>query len=551
MQRGCFMESSQPNNQLAVIQIPSGQPPATTVPVEAGRPVFILGRNGTGKSALVNRLFGQFGPAVVYMPGSRPSYFDAESLSLTPALRRNLEQNLRSWDVLPDARWRSVSGTSRNEKAIHDLQAAEIQYKLDAANEIKIGGAQSAAVARLQSNDSPLDRVNALLAQANFPISMLIERGELRAMQSGTIYSYARMSDGERAALVFAAEVVAAADGTIFLIDEPELHLHPSIVVPLLKALISERPECGFVVCTHELDLPSGTPSAKVILVRGSTWQGGDIATWEIDVLDDPDQIPEWLRIDLIGSRRKILFIEGTSTSLDQPLYALLFPSVSVRPRESCRDVMRAVEGLRAVEGMHRARAFGLVDHDGMGAERVAELESNGIYPLPIFAVESLYYSPEVLRALAARQARTFGLSVDTIVAEAAAAALTALKVKGAAEHLASRLAERKMRDQLLLAMPERQSMVEGSASDIAITIESPYPAELNRINNAIAAGEVDAIVSRYPVRESGVLNGLAKALHFNGRSDYERAALTLIGADEDLRAILKARLGNLAAQLV
>lgn len=545
------MESGQPNKQLAVIQIPSGQGTATSVPIEAGRPVFILGRNGTGKSALVNRLSGQFGSGVVYMPGSRPSYFDNESLSLTPASRRNLEQNLRSWDALPDTRWRSFSGTSRNEKAIHDLQAAETQYKIDAANEIKIDGAKSAAVARLQSNDSPLDRVNALLAQANLPVSMLIDGGELRAMQSGAIYSYARMSDGERAALVFAAEVVAAPDGAIFLVDEPELHLHPSIVVPLLKALISERPKCGFVVCTHELDLPSGTPSAKVILVRGSTWQGGDIATWEIDVLDDPDQIPEWLRIDLIGSRRKILFIEGTSTSLDQPLYALLFPSVSVRSRESCRDVMRAVEGLRAVEGMHRARAFGLVDHDGMSTERVAELESNGIYPLPMFAVESLYYSADVLRALAVHQARTFGLSVDTIVAEATAAALTALKAKGIAEHLASRLAERQMRDQLLLAMPERQSMIAGSTGDIAITIESPYPAELDRINNAIAAVEIDAVVSRYPVRESGVLNGLAKALHFNGRSDYERAALTLIGADENLRAMLKARLGNLAAQLM
>lgn len=160
---------------------------------------------------------------------SRPSYFDNESLSLTPASRRNLEQNLRSWDASPDTRWRSFSGTSRNEKAIHDLQAAETQYKIDAANEIKIDGAKSAAVARLQSNNSPLDRVNALLAQANLPISMLIDGGELRAKQSGAIYSFARMSDGERAALVFAAEVVAAPDGAIFLIDDPEsTYTHPS-----------------------------------------------------------------------------------------------------------------------------------------------------------------------------------------------------------------------------------------------------------------------------------------------------------------------------------
>lgn len=543
------MGSDQPN-ALAVIQIPIGQSESVGINVEPGRPVFILGRNGTGKSALVNRLSGQLGRNVVYMPGSRPSYFENESLSLTPASRRQLQENLRNWDSSPDTRWRLFSATTRNEKAVHDLQAAETQYKIDAANEIKVDGANSTAITRLQSNNSPLDRVNTLLAQANLPVRMLIEGGELRAKQSGSIYSFARMSDGERAALVFAAEVVAAPAGAIFVIDEPELHLHPSIVVPLLEALISERPECGFIVCTHELDLPSGSSSATIVLVRGSTWQGGITARWEIDVLEDPGQIPEWLRIDLIGSRRKILFIEGTSTSLDQPLYALLFPSASVRSRESCREVMRAVEGLRAVETLHRAQAFGLVDHDGMGAERAAELEANGIYSLPIFAVESLYYSADVLRALANRQAQTLGLSTDEIVTGATEAALTALKTRGTAEHLASRIAERQMRDQVLLAMPERQAMIDGQTGEVTITIASPYPAELDRISRMIEAKDVEAVVSRYPVRESGVLSSLAKALHFSGRSDYERAALTLIGADENLRAILKNRLGNLTAQL-
>ncbi|WP_143331711.1 AAA family ATPase [Burkholderia sp. IDO3] len=537
-------------NVLSGVKIPIGQGVFAEISVESGRPLFILGRNGTGKSALMHRISGQLGNNVVYMPGSRPSYFESESLSLTPASRRQLQENMRGWDLSPDTRWRLYSATSRNEKAIHDLQAAETQYKIDAANEIKRDGSNSAAVTRLQSSNSPLDRVNAILAQANLPVSMLIEGGELRAKQSGSIYSFARMSDGERAALVFAAEVVAAPNGAIFVIDEPELHLHPSIVVPLLEALISERPECGFVVCTHELDLPSGSSSATLVLVRGSTWQGDAIATWEIDVLGDPGQIPEWLRVDLIGSRRKILFIEGTSTSLDQPLYALLFPSVSVRSRESCREVMRAVEGLRAAETFHRAQVFGLVDHDGMGAERVAELEANGIFPLPIFAVESLYYSADVLRVLADRQAQTLGLSVDQMIREATMAAITALKSRGVAEHLASRIAERQMRDQLLLAMPERQAMTEGTRSEIEITIASPYPAELDRINRMIDVEDVEAVVSRYPVRESGVLSSLARALHFNGRSDYERAALTMIGADVNLRTTLKNRLGNLTAQL-
>lgn len=515
--------------------------------VTPGSPIFVLGRNGTGKSALVNELARQWGDRVVYMPGSRPSYFDSESLSLTPSSRRSLASNLRGWDASPDTRWRAISGTQRNEKAIHDLQAAETQYTIDAANEIKTNGSQSSAIARLQSHKSPIDRVNALLNQANLPIQMLIAGGELRASQAEAVYSYARMSDGERAALVFAAEVVAAEAGRVFLIDEPELHLHPSIVVPLLSALIAERPDCGFVICTHQLDLPASSSPGATVLVRGSVWQNSSIVAWDIDVLQEPEQIPEWLRIDILGARRKILFIEGTEkNSLDQPLYSLLFPSVSVRSRQSCRDVVRAVEGIRALEPIHHAKAFGLVDHDGMSTEHVNDLEARGIYALPFFAVESIYYSKEALLAVAAKQSSTLGIPSEQLVKEAEAAALVALRANGSIEHLASRVAERQLRDRLLEAIPTRESLIAGTSGDVQIALASPYPQELARITQLLSETDIHQIIGRYPVRESGALTALAKGLHFASRTDYEKAVLWQVGLDKTLRETLKQKLGAL-----
>ena len=545
------MSAATPDHPLAELKIQNTSA-KETIPVTAGKQIFILGRNGTGKSALVHKLRADIGDKVVYLPASRPSYFDNESLSLTPASRRQLTDNLKVWDTSSNTRWKPMSGTSRNEKAIHDLQAVETQYKINAANEIKREGGSSVAVARLQSNCSPLDRVNAILSQANLPIQMLIDGGELRATQQGNIYSYAKMSDGERAALIFAGEVVAAAAGSVFLIDEPELHLHPSIVVPLLNALFSERHDCGFVVCTHELDLAGGASSAQVILVRSCTWQsdGNSVSAWDVDILPDSSQIPDWLRIDLMGARRKILFIEGTSASLDQPLYALLFPTVSVRTRETCRDVMRAVEGLRAVAGIHHAEAFGIVDFDGMSDKKVAELEAKSVYSLPIFSVESLYYSPEVLSAVASRQAGTLGEKCDELLAASKEKALAAMKTGNVAEHLASRIAEQQMRDQLMMTLPSRETMRSEQGESINVSVQTPYPTELARIKNLISTENMDGIVSRYPVRESGLLDGLAKGLHFATRGDYEKAALTRIGADKDLQVALKAKFKNLAALL-
>lgn len=524
---------------------------AVEVAVKAGSLIFILGRNGTGKSALVNQLAATWVGKVAYMPGSRPSYFDSESLSMTPESRRKFTNDLKHYDSQPDTRWKSMSGTTRNEKAIHDLQTAETQYKLDAANQIKTEGSSSSAIARLQADNSPLDTVNSLLAQANLAVQLEVSGAELRANQAGSVYSYARMSDGERSALIFAAEVVAAQPGMIFLIDEPELHLHPSIVVSLIKALILARPDCAFVVCTHQLDLPIAIQGGKVVLVRGSTWQGGKIATWDIDIIDDSEQIPEWLWVDVIGARRKILFIEGNDkTSLDQPLYSLLFPKISVRPRESCKDVIRAVEGLRAAEEAHRARAFGLIDHDGMSVDQMRKFENSGIYPLPIFSVESLIYSEEAQAAVAAQQADTLGIGPQEILDEATITAIDSLRTQGKKEHLASRLAERKVRDQLLSAIPTRQQIMEQAADNLSVTFKSPYPDELAHLAALVDRSDLHKIICRYPVRESGVLNAIAKGLRFNSRDDYERAVLRRIGMDAKLRDALKQRLGNLTLQL-
>jgi energy-coupling factor transporter ATP-binding protein EcfA2 len=533
---------------LATLSIPGSPHPSKSIAIQAGAAVFLLGRNGTGKSALMHRLYGSVGNNVVYLPGSRPSYFENESLSITPASRRTLDANFRGWDSSPDTRWRQISGTTRNDKAIHDLQSAESQYSIDAANEIKRDGPSSPAIARLQSNSSPLDRINALLSQANLPIRTIFSDGELKVERQGSIYSIARSSDGERAALVFAAEVVSAKDNTIFLVDEPELHLHPSIAIPLLSALMAERPNCAFIICTHELELAVSSESAILVLVRGCTWQNANVIAWDVDILENADQIPEELRIDLVGSRRKILFVEGETDSLDQPIYELLFPEVSIKAKSGCREVRRAVSGLRATQPLHRVSAFGLVDNDGMLPERISELESEGVFPLPFFSVESVYYCADVVSAVAEQQSQTLGIPVASLTSDAKTMSLAAVNVAGIIEHLAVRVAEQQTRETVIANIPDRQSIQ--SNQSIQITVASKYPAQLAALKALVLASDLDGIIAKYPVRESGVLSALARGLRFRDRADFERAALTRIGADTDLQRKLKLRMGKLALEL-
>lgn len=535
---------------------PNGQVELEVFP---GRPLFIVGRNGTGKSALVHHLYTHGGTGrVIYLPGSRTSLFDSEGSSLTPASRRQLTNNLSSWDSSPDVRWKNISGNARNEKALHDLTAAEVQFKSDLANAIADKHEVEKNTKSLQAKNSPLDRVNVILKQANIAVGMTLADGELKAQSSGREYSYARMSDGERTALILIAEVIAAEDGVAFIIDEPELHLHPSIVVPLIASLLNLRPACEFIVSTHELSLPASTPNARICVLRDVKWtDDGRVAHWDLDVIDNADELPEDLRVDIIGSRRRVLFTEGGDQSLDVPMYSILFPGVSVRPKGGCREVQKAVAGTRSTGDLHHTEGFGLVDSDGMSPTAVAENQAKRVFALPVYSVESLYYDPDVMAAVAARQAETMATDeaeqtarAAAMVADAVAGVIVAGGKAGVAEQLAGRLAERQVRDDLMSKLPGRAELQQAATADVTITTTSPYPAEVRRFRTLRDTNDAHGLIARYAVRSSGMLPAVAKALGFHDRDGYEAAARTRISTDEALRTKLRGKLEPLTSAL-
>ena len=64
-------------------------------------------------------------------------------------------------------------------------------------------------------------------------------------------------------------------------------------------------------------------------------------------MLEPGSDLPDDLRQAILGSRRRILFVEGEHKSLDWPIYGVLFEEVSVVPKGGCGEVIKAVNGLR------------------------------------------------------------------------------------------------------------------------------------------------------------------------------------------------------------
>ena len=132
------------------------------------------------------------------------------------------------------------------------------------------------------------------------------------------------MSDGERNAMIIAGHVITAEAGTVFLIDEPDRHLHRAITQPFSSALFDLRKEdCIFIIATHDIGLPTVNADARVLMLRSCQWNSSRCISWDAAVMEPNSQLSEDLKLseelkhDILGSRKKMLFVEGSSDSLD------------------------------------------------------------------------------------------------------------------------------------------------------------------------------------------------------------------------------------------
>ena len=325
----------------------------------------------------------------------------------------------------------------------------------------------------------------------------------------------------------------------MLLIDEPERHLHRSIIEPFLSALFEKRTNCAFVVSTHEVALPVADPEARVLMVRSCKWNGDKATAWDVELLEPNSDLPEDLKRSILGSRKRILFVEGDSNSLDLPLYSALFPDISVVPKESCSNVQRAVSGLRESQELHHIEAFGLIDRDGRDEEQVKQLAKGGVFALDMYSVESLYYCSDAIAAVARRQAESLGHDPDKRQAEslehnademielAEQKILETLHQDGLAERMAARRCERRVRDTILQQIPDWKCIKAKPKFDISV--DSPYQDELDCFNELVSKKRLDDLVARYPLRESGAFEAIAGALELKSKKTYEQTLVSRI----------------------
>lgn len=528
------------------ISLVSGEP--LVIPVSVGETIFVLGANGTGKSSLLQGFATTTYGRSRRITASRQTWFQSSSLEFSPSQKTAYEQQARSWDVNQQSRYMEQNAQIRSGLTIYDLIDAENVDARAIAGAMRAGNVAGAQT--LAAKVAPIAKINELLATSNIPVAISVEGGDklVASKNGGPPYGVQELSDGERNALLIAADVLTAKSGMLLIIDEPERHLHRSIISPLLTALFRFRSDCAFVVATHDLMLPVDNPDSRVLLVRSCSYSAQTPVGWDVDLLPSNADVDEGLKQDIIGARRRIVFVEGEPSSLDQPLYGILFPEVSVVPKGSSRDVDHAVAGITASQTFHWIKAWGIIDNDGREQSEVAALQAARIFALPFYSVESVYYHPDLVRGVAARQSSVIGGDAETRARAAIHAALAATQLH--LSRLAARAVEKSVRRQFFSRLPTLRELEQRQPISVQIDTGSIVDAEEALLTAAINREDWTYVVNRCPIRETPALNVIAKEVGLQGRAQYESAVLQMLRDDAAMLATARSFFGSLARDL-
>jgi len=373
-----------------------------SVSLEAGETTIFVGANGSGKTRLAATLEQAAGTSAHRIGAHR-------ALTLDPGVpkisQEDSRQALRSGfiskgqylnehqiaEVRLGQRWGSKSAThllNDFDPLLQWLFADQNNIALETHYQVHDGVRDEPKFTAFQRLKTVWERV--LPAKRLFPRGDTIEVGSAENPDI-PLYSAAEMSDGERAVFYMIAQVLFADPNSILIFDEPELHVHRSILGRLWDELEGERPDCAFVLITHDLEFAASRPARTYVLEKFSS-----PASWTVQALPNGTGFSEQLTAMILGSRRPILFVEGDGNSIDLAIYRACFPGLTVVARGSCERVIQSVKTMRANRDLTRVTCAGMVDADSRDAADVTHLASIGVYVLPVSEIENLLALPTV-----------------------------------------------------------------------------------------------------------------------------------------------------------
>lgn len=357
------------------------------------RQLTIVGGSGAGKSRFMEELVRlNYGRAYCLSALSAPFPEREES-----ALPGSIDALYR--EAASQRPYMRTDAVSELDKLIYMLFTDEFESLMMAKQSPSARG----GAVRLKA--TRLDRISQLWERIYPGNRIVFSKGTLMfsTLSGDDLIPADRLSQGERTVLYYAAATLYAMPEAIVVIDSPSLFLHPSVVGTVWNAIEELRPDCTFIYNSVDVDFVSSRTRNVSIWVKN---YDAEAQAWEYEVVE-PGNSDEEFFIDLVGTRRPVLFIEGDARhSIDARLYPLVFPDCTVRPLGSCDKVIETTRSFNDLRSMHHLASRGIVDRDRRTDQEVDYLRRKQVMVPDVAEVENLFLLEGVVKTMARRRGR-------------------------------------------------------------------------------------------------------------------------------------------------
>jgi len=314
--------------------------------------------------------------------------------------------------------------------------------------------------------------------------SLKLEKDRIKGVSDANEFPGSELSDGERVGLYLISQVLLAPQDSLLIIDEPEIHLHKSLMTRLWNKLESVRNDCTFVYITHDLDFAVSKSASTTIWIesyKDSKWKWSEISSAEY--------IPDNLLLEVLGSRNPILFVEGDKGSLDQQLYQSYYENFTIIPRGSCEKVIEAVKGFNDNQSLHNNNAFGLIDRDYRTEAEINTLKDKKIFTTPTKHIENIFLLPEIIEIVSEHLSQTE--KKDVIIAEIVSEYMSKLE--------SINFSIKKTRLLNYLSKEAGQLKDEASLTDFKTNLPSGIDTFLGTVTPVVETDDILEILKLYP----------------------------------------------------
>lgn len=239
------------------------------------------------------------------------------------------------------------------------------------------------------------------------------------------------LSSGEQEVVKVVFDVVRKEiKHSVIIVDEPELHLHPTLTFKLIETLKTIGDHTNqLIFLTHSADLISTYYSTGDVYFIDSDQTGANQGHRLSELSHSHGEVVQLIgqNLGLFAVGKKLIFIEGENSSIDRMTYHALvqkvIPEAKVIPVGSVANIIT----LNTIEEQIRNSIFGIDifmirDRDGLDDNQIKEIEKNGrVRCLKRRHIENYFLDSEVLFKVAERLYLTTGnplLTKDLIESE-------------------------------------------------------------------------------------------------------------------------------------